>query len=255
MIYQAEGYIAFHQQVRSIAILGASFTLATGHNYGIFMPLPHLRLTAPSGEKYMSLYFLLLVLAFAVINCVRGRGWLNKFVCYALEAVFLTLIAYLQGIIPGETAALAMLIIGMAGYTYGYLHCWGKYFPTPTDTSAQVCVRLVDKITTAIYGPYTSTTPIPQALNWKTIGMSWRFMIFFSPLNLGVCAYRIYMGTPAADMLAPFIITVLLLALVGPIYRICFYICEQNPAWQQYNVALSEVFTGAVLGVCACVIT
>jgi len=203
----------------------------------------------------MKIALILLVLAYAVLNCARGRGFINKWVCYALFAVLQVMVAYFSGVALTALDAGILFLIGAAGYTYGYLHCWGKYFPQPLDTSAEVCVQLVDDITTKIYGPYTSTTPIPQALNWKTIAMAWRWMIFFSPLNIGVALFTLYLGAPIPETIFLWIVTVLLLALVGPIYRICFDVCSSNPAWQNYSVASSEVFAGAVLGICACVIT
>lgn len=196
------------------------------------------------------MHFLLLIV-YGILNRCRGSAVFPKAVCYALFGVLACVTSWMDGLTGNTGFWVILWVIAFGGSYYGFAHCWGKYFPTTLDTSAQVCVPIVDEITTKIYGPYTSTTPPEQTLNWKTIAMSWRWMIFFAPKYLFMAAFHAWFGAPVNSMAFAFAICILLLAIVGPIYRISFTICASKPQWQQYNVATSEVITGiCVIGVC-----
>lgn len=192
---------------------------------------------------------ILILIAYAILNRLRGNATVPKFVAYALFGVLGTILAWHSGWQASLLFWIVFWIVISLGYTYGFIHCWGKYFPQPLDTSAEVCVRIVNLCTDAVYGPYTSTTPIPRALNWKTIGMSFRFMIFFAPLQILVALAAIYLGADTVSALTAAVIAIAMLSVVGLLYRIGFTIAANNPALAQYNVAISEVLTGFWLGV------
>jgi hypothetical protein len=165
---------------------------------------------------------------------------------YGLTILGVALLAMMEASSGSATFFLITFLIGFGGAYWGYAHCWGKYFPQPLDTSAQVCVQVVDNITTKVYMPYTSTTPIPQALNWKTIGMSFRWMIFFAPKYIVSAIYQ-YSG--AGTFIMHGVLPILMLALVGIIYRVCFDVCASKPQWNKYNVASSEIVSGFWVGI------
>ena len=193
----------------------------------------------------------LLLLCYGILNRCRGAAILPKVVCYALFGVLACITAYLSSLSGNAQFWGVLWLIAFLGSYFGFMWCWGKYFPDTTDTSAQTCVRIVNDITNKLYMPYTSSTPDPEVLNWKTIAMSFRWVIFFAPKYAALAAFHTAYGAAADTMALAFVECLLLLALVGIIYRVCFTICAKNPAWQQYNVASSEVVTGiCVIGVC-----
>ena len=194
---------------------------------------------------------IIILLSYAILNRLRGNATIPKFLAYALFGALATSLAWHLGLVQTTMQVLVFWVLASLGYTYGFIHCWGKYFPQPLDTSAEICVRIVNACTNAVYGSYTSTTPIPQALNWKTIGMGFRFMIFFAPLMIVVGGLTIWLGTDVFGAIVRTIAAILLLFVVGLLYRIGFTIAANNPALSQYNVAISEVLTGFWLGLLA----
>lgn len=191
---------------------------------------------------------ILIIVAYAILNFLRGQAKVPKTTAYALFGVLITVLAWHLGVVKTALEAGVFWLLAFGGYYWGYAHCWGKYFPQPLDTSAEVCVKIVNDCTDAVYGPYTSTTPIPQALNWKTIAMGFRYTIFFAPLMILVAGLTIWLGFPVADAATRGIIAILLLFVVGLLYRIGFTIAASNPAWNSYNQMISDTLVGFWLG-------
>lgn len=195
------------------------------------------------------MHFVLLVL-YAILNRVRGAAILPKVPCYMLFGVLTCATGYVCGV-TGDAMFWGLLwLLSFGGSWLGFMWCWGKYFPSLIPTYDQVCVPIVDKITTALYCPYDANTPDPQVLNWKTIGMSWRWIIFFAPKYVLLTGFRYYNGASADAMIEAFSICILLLALVGVLYRIGFTIAGKISGLSAYAVAISEIMTGFfVIGV------
>ncbi len=192
------------------------------------------------------MYFLLLAVAYAALNRLRGNGTVPKIVAYALFAVLLCVNAWIHGAALSAAQMAVLFAIGWAGTWWGFNHCWGKYFPDATDTSGKTCVPLVDKITNSIMGTYTSETPIPEAINWKTVAMSIRYLIFFAPKYVAVALLMGIWGVHTHDQaIEGLLIALFILALAGPTYRLGFWIAERKPQWNRYNVAFSELMIGA----------
>lgn len=196
------------------------------------------------------MHFLLLAL-YGILNRVRGSATLPKVPCYMLFGVLACITAWTSGMAGDWQFWLVLWLLAFLGSYFGFMFCWGKYFPNDNPVYDHTCVALVDKITDTIYMPYTAETPTPQVLNWKTIGMSVRFIIFFAPKYALLAGYHVLYGAQTAQMTTAFVECLLLLAVAGPVYRFWFGVCERVTKWAQYNVAFSEVTIGfAIIGVC-----
>lgn len=192
----------------------------------------------------------LLLIVYALLNRARGGAWLPKTICYMLFGVLACVTAFIDGLSGDTWFWIVLWLIAFGGSFFGFAHCWGKYFPNPTPTYDDVCVRIVNVLTTAVYGPYDASTPPDRAVNWKTIGMSWRWVIFFSPKYALLAGFHYYYGASADAMLQAFLICLLLLATAGLWYRLGYVIGSSVPALAAYTILIAELCTGAfVIGV------